>query len=300
MRLRIVTLVVSVVAWIGCPQTGHASESSTDESAPPSEREPASRSPSSGEPSAGESSAAFRSLPNTAPFGPSRRGEWRIDANVPQTTPRWEHVYGGDEPPPAPKTPYRRYAAHPYEEGAGGYVLRGSAGADERLPGRLHTGQLAVEGGQSGPAQGRASLALRFAFWRLGFDASVASHFAGSGTQQRPLRTALVVGSTNGLLAPVLHPKVMWWIGGGVNYAAQPPGVRVGPNLTSTIELFLRRPLVMSARGDVGVIDGKPMAAGRGSIGFMLKSFELYAGYEARRLGDLLLQGPMVGARAWF
>ncbi len=141
---------------------------------------------------------------------------------------------------------------------------------------------------------------MRIAFWRLGFDASFASHFTGSGSQQRPLRTALVTGSTNGVIAPVLHPKLMWWIGGGVNYATQPSGVRVGPNLTSTIDLFLRRPLVMSARGDVGVIDGKPTAAGRGSIGFMLKNFELYAGYEARRLGDLILQGPMVGARAWF
>jgi len=291
MRLRIVTLVVSVVAWIACPRTGHASEPPTAESAPPSEPEPASRSPSS---------AVVQTLPNTAPFGPSRRGEWRVDANVPQAPPVWEHVYGGDEPPPAPTTPYRRYTAYPYEVGTGGYVLRGAAGADDRLPGRLHTGQLAVEGGQSGPAQGRAKLALRFAFWRLGFDANVDSHFAGSGTQRRPLRTALVMGSNNALFAPVLQPTVMWWIGAGVNYAALPPGVRVGPNLTSTIDAFLVRPLVMSARGDVGVIDGQPMVAGRGTIGFMLKSFELYAGYEARRLGDLLLQGPMVGARAWF
>ncbi len=288
------TLVVSVGVWIGYLPTGHASEPLTAESPPP--REPASRSPSS----AGESSAGVQTLPNTAPFGPSRRGEWRIDANVPQAPPVWEHVDRAATPPPAPTTPYRRYAAHPYEEGNGGYVLRGSVGADERPPGRLHTGQLAVEGGQSGPAQGRTRLGLRFAFWRLGFDANLDSHFTGSGTQQRPLRTALVMGSTNAVIAPVLHPKVMWWIGGGVNYAALPPGLRVGPNLTSSIDLFLRRPLVMSARSDVGVIDGEPMVAGRGSVGFMVKNFELYAGYEARRLGDLLLQGPMVGARAWF
>ncbi|MGH1343720.1 MAG: hypothetical protein ACRBN8_19340 [Nannocystales bacterium] len=290
------TLVVSVVAWIGCLRTSYASEPSTAENPPPFEREPASRSPSS----AGESGTVARTLPNTAPFGPSRRGEWRIDANVPQAPPATEHIYGGDEPTPAPTTPYRRYAAHPYDNGSKGYVLRGSAGANERLPGRLYTGQLAVEGGQSGPAQARTTLALRFGFWRLGFDANVDSHFTGSGTQQRPLRTALVTGSTNAVLAPVLQPKLMWWIGGGLNYAALSPGVRVGPNLTSTINAFPRRPLVMSARADLGVIDGKPVVAGRGSIGFVLKNFELYAGYEARRLGDLLLQGPMVGARAWF
>lgn len=295
MGLRIVTLVVSVVAWIGCPRTGHASEAAGNESPARFESEPASRSGSGG-----ESSAAAGTLPNTAPFGPSRRGDWRIDANVPQAPPVWGPAFGGDAPLPAPKTPYRRYKAHPYEEGTEGYVLRGAAGADERLPGRLHTGQLAVEGGASGPAQARAGLALRVAFWRLGFDTSLNSHFTGSGTQQRPLRTALVVGSTNGLIAPVLHPKLMWWIGGGVNYAGQPSGAGVGPNLTSSIDVFLRRPLVMSVRGDAGVIDGEPTVAGRGTIGFMLKNFELYAGYKTRRLGDLLLQGPLVGARAWF
>jgi hypothetical protein len=284
------TVVVSVVAWIGCPRTSHASEPSAAESPPPSER---------GSASGGDSSAAVQTLPNPAPFGPSRRGEWRIDANVPQAQ-VWGDVYASDGPPPTRTTPYRRYAAYPFDEGATGYVLRGSVGADERLPGRLHSGQLAVEGGQSGPAQGRAGLALRVAFWRLGFDASLDAHFAGAGTRERPLHTALVMGSTNGLIAPVLHPKLMWWIGGGATYATQPTGVHVGPNLTSTIDVFPRRPLVMSARGDVGVIDGAPVVAGRGSIGFMLKNFELYAGYQAKRLGDLLLQGPMVGARAWF
>lgn len=278
------TLVVSAAAWIGSPRTGHTRD-----------REPASQSPSGG-----ESSAVVETLPNPAPFGPSRRGEWRVDANIPQTPPVWELAYGSEAPPPPPTTPYRRYAAHPYEEGTPGYVLRGSLGVGDRLPGRLHSGQFALEGGQSGPSQGRARLALRFAFWRLGFDTSLDAHFTGSGTQDKPLRTALVMGSTNGLIAPVLHPRLMWWIGGGINYAAQPSGVGVGPNLTSTIDVFLRRPLVMSARGDVGTVDGQPTVGGRGSIGFMLKSFELYAGYEARRLGDLLLQGPMVGARAWF
>jgi len=278
MGLRIVTLVVSVVGWVGVPQVSRA--------------EPASR-PS------GDASAV-ETLPNAATFGPSRRGDWRVDANVPQTPRVWEDVYGSEAPPPPPKTPYRRYAAHPYEEGKQGYVLRGSVDADERPPGRLHTGRLALEGGQSGPTQGKGSLALRVGFWRLGFDSTLASHFSGAGTQDRPLRTALVVGNTNALFAPVLHPKLMWWIGGGINYAARQPGMQVGPNLTSSIDVFVRRPLVMSARGDVGTAGGVLTVSGRGSIGFMLSSFELYAGYEARRLGNLLLQGPLVGVRAWF
>lgn len=284
MGLRIVTLVVSVAVWIGCARDAHASEP------PAAERVPTSRSPSGD---------GAKTLPNAASFGPSRRGDWRVDANVPQAAVAPAPVSRRDEPPP-PTTPYRRYAAHPYEGENTGYVLRGSTPSGGPLPGRLHSGQLALEGGQSGPSQGRSSLALRVAFWRLGFDANLEAHFSGLGTQQRPLNNTLVRGSTNGLFALVLQPKVMWWAGGGLNYAGLPAGVRVGPNLTSSVDLFLRRPLVMSARADVGVLGGAPTVAGRGTIGFMLKNFELYAGYEARRLDDLLLQGPMIGGRAWF
>ena len=322
------TLGVSVAASIGLPSIGHTSEPSATESAseypPPFDREPASRQPSSAGSSVGssagsngDSSAVVATLPDTASYGPTRRGEWRIDADVPQTRLIWEHrvhphVHEVTErsppPPPPPMThAYRRYAAHPYEAGTVGYVLRGSVGPQQRLPGRLHTGQFALEGGQAGPAQGLASLAVRFAFWRLGFDSSVASHFMGPRTPEGPLRTTLVVGSTNGLIAPMLRPKLMWWIGGGVNYAAQPPvpgstrpEVTVGPNLTSTIDAFPVRPLVLSARADLGTVGGVPMVVGRGTIGFMLKNFEFYAGYEARRLGVVVLQGPMIGARAWF
>lgn len=275
------TVVVSVAAWVGAPRSGVASEPIAPEAAP-----------SGSEPTA--------TLPNTATFGPSRRGDWRIDANVPQSPGAWDRVRPAQAPAPPPQVPYRRYAAHPYADDSRGFVLRGTAAADERLPGRLHSGRFSAEVGQSGPEQARASLGLRVAFWRLGFDSTFDSHFTGAGTADRPARSTLVVGNTNGLFAPILHPRITWWVGAGINYAGVSDGVGVGPNLTSSVDLFVRRPLVMSARGDVGTVDGTPTMAGRGSIGFMLRSFELYVGYEARRLDNLLLQGPMVGVRAWF
>ncbi|MCR9164365.1 MAG: hypothetical protein ACE37F_06985 [Nannocystaceae bacterium] len=274
MRLRIVTVVVSVAAGMGVPRTGRASTQA--------ERAP------------------VQTLPNSARYGPPRRGQWRIDANVPQSPGAWDPPRAAAPPAPVPQTPYRRYLAHPYADEGRGFVLRGMARADERPPGRLHSGRLSAEIGQSGPEQARASVALRVALWRVGFDSTLDSHFTGRGTQDRPVRNTLVVGNTNGLVAPVLHPRVTWWVGAGINYAGLPRGVRVGPNLTSSVDLFVRRPLVMSARGDLGTVGGAMTMAGRGSIGFMLGSFELQVGYEARRLDDLLLQGPMVGARAWF
>ncbi len=281
MRLRRLTVVVWFAAWVGVPHSGSASEPVPVE---------ARRSVSEPTPA----------LPNTATFGPSRRGSWRIDANVPQSPGAWERVRPAQAPTPPPKVSYRRYAAHPYADDSRGFVLRGTAAADERLPGRLHSGRFAADVGQSGQQQARASLGLRVALWRLGFDSTFDSHFTGAGTADRPARSTLVAGNTNGLFAPILHPRVTWWVGAGINYAGLSDGIGVGPNLTSSVDLFVRRPLVMSARGDVGTIGGTPTLAGRASIGFMLRSFELYVGYEARRLEPLLLQGPLVGVRAWF
>jgi hypothetical protein len=262
------------------------------------------------DPPSGGTATVTPTLPNAASYGPSRRGDWRIDADVPQSQLTWEDhdVHTLVEPaPPPPAVPYLRYAAHPYAHGTPGYVLRGSVAADERLPGRLHAGQVSLEGGYTGRGRGTVGVALRFVFWRLGFDSNVTFRFAGRIHPEGPPRTALIVGSTNGLFAPILRPKATWWVGGGINYGAQPPApnsdrppVGVGPNLTSTVDLFVVRPLVFSVRGDLGTLGTVPMMAGRGTIGFILKSFELYAGYEARRLGDVLFQGPMIGARAWF
>ncbi len=238
-------------------------------------------------------------LPNPASYGPSRRGDWRVDANVPQTPTVHREPARATAPPPR-TTSTVRYAAHPYDVNTSGFVLRSRSNAGERARGRLHAGQFAVDGGQSGPTQGRAGLSLRVALWRFGFDANVHSHFTGAGSQARPLRTRIVHGSTHARFAAVLRPKLMWWLGAGLGYAAQQGDVGVGPNLTSTIDLFPRRPLVLSARGDIGTVGGLPTAAGRGTVGFMLQNFELQVGYEARRLGDQVLLGPMLGARAWF
>jgi hypothetical protein len=248
-------------------------------------------------------------LPSTSERGPERRGDFRVSADMPRTRLVWEHhVHVVVEPPP-PETeiPYLRHGEYPYADGAPGYVLRGSVGPRDRLPGRLHAGQIAVDGGYEGKRRGRTSLSLRFAFWRLGIDTTLGSHVSGRTHSEGPLRSFLVVGSTNALFAPILRPRIMWWVGGGLAYAAQPPApeanrprLDAGPNLTSTVDLFVARPIVLSARGDLGMLGGTPVVAARGTVGFMLKNFELYAGYEARRFGDRLLQGPMIGARAWF
>ncbi|MEM6290623.1 MAG: hypothetical protein AAGA54_05135 [Myxococcota bacterium] len=248
-------------------------------------------------PSVTQGAAATPTLPNAASYGPSRRGAWRVDANVPQGRPP-------DLPPPPPPVPVTtqpvRYAPYPYEGSTPGFVLRDAVPAGAQAPGRLHAARLALDGGQSGTRQGRAGAALRIALWRVGFDATVTSHFTGTATQGRPLRTTLVHGTTNGLVAPLMRPRVQWWVGAGLNYATLRGDVRVGPNLTSSLDVFPRRPLVMSVRGDVGAAGSTSTVGGRGSLGYMLRSVELQLGYEARRLGDLLLLGPVLGARAWF
>lgn len=45
--------------------------------------------------------------------------------------------------------------------------------------------------------------------------------------------------------------------------------------------------------GRLGSID-------RGTVGLIVNRFELYGGYEGRRIGKVSLHGPTLGLRAWF
>ena len=301
-RTMLTKLVMVTIVWLGVPVSGHADIWPPVGEAPSSEAVETSAERQ-------QAPVVGPTLPSSASHGPARRGDWRVDSDAPQARVVWEHhVHVVAAPEPVrPEVRYLRYATHPHADGTTGYVLRGSVPAEQRLPGRLHAGQVALEGGYAARRRGRVGLSLRLAFWRLGFDANVTSHVSGRTHSEGPVRSVLVVGSNNGLFAPILRPRINWWVGGGMNYAALPPPpdasrarLLVGPNLTSSVDLFVVRPVVVSLRGDMGVLGGAPTMAGRGTVGFTLASFELYAGYEARRIADTLLQGPMIGARAWF
>jgi len=79
-----------------------------------------------------------------------------------------------------------------------------------------------------------------------------------------------------------------------------PVGFEVARAVRAPLDVFLVRPLVISARGDVGRLGGATTAMVRGTLGFMVRRFEGYAGYELRGVGRVRMHGPVFGVRAWF
>jgi hypothetical protein len=198
------------------------------------------------------------------------------------------------------RTTVPRYRRHPYAERSGDYVVRESV--VERDPrGRRVAGRVAGEGGYAGDGVWRAGLDLRLAFGRVGLDSNLSFYL------DQDLTDAIYLGSTNVLVAPVMRPHLLWWVGGGVNYFLDGRDPRqgggeyaAGYNVTSSVDVFPFSPIVLSGRVDAGTLAAARVLSARATVGIVLRGFELYGGYEAKRVGDVSLHGPMVGVRGWF
>lgn len=197
-------------------------------------------------------------------------------------------------------TTQARYGRYPYAKERRGYVVR-VPGHDDNSPGRLFSGQLSGEGAYAGDGVWRSGVGLQLTFWRLGFDTNLSFYL------EQPLRDALYLGSSNLTFALVLRPKLLWRLGGGANYMVdgRTPGqghreYASGYNVTTSVDVFPFRPIVLSGRFDAGMIFAAPVVSLRGSVGVVLRGFELYGGYEFKTVGNVPLSGPMAGLRAWF
>jgi hypothetical protein len=227
------------------------------------------------------------------------------------------HHHAPPPPPPAarPKPEAQpqavfslpRYAAFPYASGTAGHVERvpwptgtPAVGAGSP-PGRLFSGQASTESATAGKGVLRVGAHMRLAYWRLAADGNL-SYIVDRGSNE-----AMYLGSGNVLIAPILRPRLTWWVGGGANYMmdARPNDqgqhpTRYGYNLTSSVDVFPVRPLVLSGRMDVGKLGDAPVVAGRATAGLMMNRFEVYGGYQVQRIGQDALRGPMFGLRVWF
>ena len=210
------------------------------------------------------------------------------------------HQHLTSPPPPPSRNTVPRYSRYPYVERQEGYVQHVPAHGPG-AKGRIVAGQVAGEGAYAGDGVWRSGLALRLAYMRVGLDSNLSFYIDRGRTD------ALYLGSTNLILAPVMRPHVMWWVGGGANYMldGRVPGqgrreYAAGYNFTSSVDVFPFSPIVLSGRFDVGTIHAARVMSARATVGIVLRGFELYGGYEAKKVGDVPLHGPMVGIRAWF
>jgi hypothetical protein len=193
------------------------------------------------------------------------------------------------------------YRRHPYAERSEGYIVREPPHTRDSR-GRLVAGQAAVEGAYAGDGVWRSGAQVRLTFSRLGLDSNL-SFYIDQG-----MTDAIYLGSTNLMLAPVLRPHVVWWVGGGANYLLDGRDPRqggereyaAGYNLMSSVDVFPFSPFVLSGRVDAGTLHAARVLSARATVGVLLRGFELYGGYELKKVGDVPLHGPMLGIRAWF
>jgi hypothetical protein len=73
-----------------------------------------------------------------------------------------------------------------------------------------------------------------------------------------------------------------------------------GFNFTYGGDFFPLRPLVLSTLVDLGNVGSAFVVHARGTVGAILGSWEIFAGYDFFRIGSVNLQGPLLGVRFWY
>lgn len=195
------------------------------------------------------------------------------------------------------------YPRFPYQDGQPGYLrpmrtlAQRAADDDTRRIG----GSVQAEGAYLGESLYRTGFSLDVNWLRWGLKSDLSLFLEG------PLKDALYLGSTNALVTLIMRPRLRFRAGGGAQYMidARIPGrghreYAAGPNLSTSIDAFPFWPIILSGRFDYGKIYKAQSLLARGTLGLALQGFELYGGYEYRRIGRVALHGPTVGLRAWF
>lgn len=200
------------------------------------------------------------------------------------------------------ETVWRLYTRYPYEPGTKGYVhiIPEDTAPSERIGQKL-SGSFAIDGAHLGPGLGRAGLDVQLMVRRFGLHLDFSPHV------ELDARDALMLGSTALMFAPILRPR--WQLYAGVGVGAMIDG-RVLPraersdaagfNATFQTTVLPIRPLVLRGRFDLGTLGAAQTMLGRGTVGALVQRWEIFGGYEARRVGDVVLHGPTAGARVWF
>jgi hypothetical protein len=113
-------------------------------------------------------------------------------------------------------------------------------------------------------------------------------------------RDWLDFGDVNALLRVYESERSQWRLGLGMNWLDDRAATNFGLNLTARADLYTRPPWVVSGEYDIGTIGSAVTHHGSLSLGLLVRRFELYGGYDYRRIGSASLHGPVFGVRIWF
>lgn len=96
------------------------------------------------------------------------------------------------------------------------------------------------------------------------------------------------------------HETYLIRAGLGVNILGDAFATDTGINFTTRLDVFPVRPFVITTEIDLGTIGDTETIHGAARVGLILDRFELFGGYDYRRIGAFELKGPMAGLQIWF
>jgi hypothetical protein len=198
----------------------------------------------------------------------------------------------------------------PYEDGFDGYVRMGSTAPtlrnDDLAPrdaagGRLIGGSGAVraigEGSWIDAGLQRGTVSLLWSGnhrFEAGTDWSFYRERLPEGGTD-----ALTLGHFNATILFALGPRALFRTGVGPTLLIDRAGSVPGGHFLYGFDVFPVRPLVISGKFLAGWIGEAGEVQARATVGAVFGAIEAYAGYEAARIGDVRLSGPVLGVRVW-
>lgn len=206
--------------------------------------------------------------------------------------------------PPAPAPVYpspverlvRQFAPYPYAEGCAGCMLTTDGNSASHWP-KDWAGQVQVELGSDFDGVDRTGGAFLIeGSGGLGLDFSWDSYreeYQGSYDE-------LHIGDANLLYRIAESDHALLRLGVGAAWFGDAYDTDFGVNFTLRGDLMPADPLVFSGELDLGTLGDAQHLHAAGSVGVMLGRAEVYGGYDYRRIGDVEIEGPMVGLRVWF
>lgn len=205
--------------------------------------------------------------------------------------------------PPNGSVPYARQPAtehyvlgvHPYAGGAsgfGGYTSRSDLG---RVASRVE-----LELGYALGGAGRVGASARL---QLPFLIDITTRYSVFVEPLDEGVAMLALGRIGAELRIVDCPVLQLRVGAAVRHFHDAAGGLVGGDVGVAFDIFPGAPVILSGEVTVGAVGQAIIVQARGSVGVIIDSTEIYAGYDFEGLvsADQLvdLGGPMLGVRLW-
>ncbi len=110
----------------------------------------------------------------------------------------------------------------------------------------------------------------------------------------------LHVGDVNLMFRAIELEHMLWRIGAGINWFDSRSMSDAGLNATVKVDYFPVQPIILSGEVDYGRVGDAEMFHGSVSVGVILNRFEVFSGYDYRKIGPIKLEGPLFGLRVWW